>query len=100
VDVYDRLHQPVETFTAQPRSCHDGHAFHLWQPMIDFLPQLGGRAGAALGQIPLVHRHHERAAFAHDKVRNAEILFFERLLRIHQEHDYLGKADSSEGVRN
>ena len=93
MNIDDRLHETVQPFAVQARDGDDRHAFDLRQPVIDLLPQLADGARLALHQIPFVHGDNERAAFAHDEIRDPQVLFFEQRLRIRQQDHDLGEAD-------
>jgi hypothetical protein len=56
------------------------------------------RARLCSDQIPLVDRDDQRPSFALDPICDAQVLFFELVLRIHHQHYDLGEANRAQCV--
>ena len=98
LDGEDRVHQPVDILAGEPGQRHHRHAAQLRQQPVAGLAQARQRRVLVLDQVPFIDRDHQGAPFALHKIRQRQILLFERDGGVEHQHDHFGILDRAQAV--
>src|SRR5579862_528414 len=92
--------KPRQPFAALGRKNDEGCAGNLRQETVALLAKCADRTQLCSDQIPFVDGENNGAAFAYNEIGNGEVLLFEGLRRVDQDHHAFGEADGVQGARD
>ena len=85
IDLDHGWHQPVRMPTSQTGQEHDGCTASIRHQPVGKIPDMFGGFIRLFHRVPFGNDQHDAAAFAQGEVGNQQVLFFHRLVCVHDE---------------